>query len=192
MGRTVCGIYSRTEADRVKFIELELPGVFIIELEPIIDERGFFARSWCIDEFEKHGLNTKLVQCNLSYNARKGTLRGMHYQTKPFEEAKLVRCTRGTIYDVVLDLRPESVAFGKWIGVELSQNNSKMVYVAEGCAHGFQTLEDESDVFYQMSEFYHPECGKGVRWDDAAFGIQWPLPNPVMNDKDRSYLNWQL
>lgn len=176
----------------MKFIELELPGVFIIELEPIIDERGFFARSWCIDEFEKHGLNTKLVQCNVSYNARKGTLRGMHYQSKPFEEAKLVRCTRGSIYDVILDLRPESAAFGKWIGVELSQNNSKMVYVAEGCAHGFQTLEDESEVFYQMSEFYHPECGAGVRWDDSAFEIHWPIPHPIMNDKDKSYPNWQL
>ncbi|MDQ0062052.1 dTDP-4-dehydrorhamnose 3,5-epimerase [Paenibacillus harenae] len=176
----------------MKFIELELPGVYIIELEPISDERGFFARSWCIDEFEKHGLNTKLVQCNVSYNHRKGTLRGMHYQTKPFEEAKLVRCIRGSIYDVILDLRPDSAAFGKWVGVELTQNNSKMVYIAEGCAHGFQTLEDETEVFYQMSEFYQPEYGAGVRWDDAAFQIHWPLPNPIMNDKDINYPYWQL
>lgn len=171
----------------MKFTETKLPGVVIVEIEPIRDERGFFARSWCRREFERHGLNSDLAQCNISFNKRKGTLRGMHYQAEPQQEAKLVRCTRGAIYDVVIDLRPESITYRQWQAVELNAENRCMLYVPVGVAHGFQALEDDTEVFYQMSEFYHPEYARGVRWDDSAFGIRWPLPDPIMSEKDRSY-----
>ena len=169
------------------FTDTELKGAYIIELEPLEDERGFFARSFCQREFEKHGLNLCVVQCNVSYNKKKGTLRGMHYQVPPHEEAKLVSCIRGAIYDVIIDLRPDSTTYCQWFALELSAENYKMLYVPEGFTHGFQTLEDNTIVFYQMSEFYHPECARGARWDDPAFGIRWPLPNRVMSKKDLSY-----
>ena len=169
------------------FIETKLKGSFIIELERLEDERGFFARSFCQREFEKHGLNPRIVQCNVSFNKKKSTLRGMHYQVVPHEEAKLVSCIRGAIYDVIIDLRPNSPTYCQWFAVELSAENYKMLYIPEGFAHGFQTLEDNTVVFYQMSEFYHPECARGVRWDDSAFGIDWPLLNPILSDRDRFF-----
>jgi dTDP-4-dehydrorhamnose 3,5-epimerase len=172
------------------FCESKLPGVFEIRIEPKSDDRGFFARSWCREEFEMHGLNPMLVQCNISFNARKGTLRGMHFQAPPLEEAKLVRCTQGAIYDVVIDLRPESPMYKQWIGVTLSAADRNMMYVPEGCAHGFLTLEDDSEVFYQMSEYYSVESARGVRWDDPAFGIAWPDSVEVISERDRTYADF--
>lgn len=168
-------------------IETRLPGVFEIDIEPHLDERGFFGRSWCQKEFENSKLNSRLVQCSVSFNTRKGTLRGIHYQAEPFPETKLVRCTMGSIYDVVVDLRPKSRTFGEWIGVELTAANRHMIYVPEGCGHGFLTLEDNAEVFYQISEFYHPELARGVRWDDPALAISWPAPVEVISERDRSY-----
>jgi dTDP-4-dehydrorhamnose 3,5-epimerase len=224
------------------FTETKLKGAFIIDLQKLEDERGFFARSWCQREFEAHGLNPQLVQCNISFSLKKGTLRGMHYQAKPFEEAKLVRCVRGSIYDVIIDIRPDSPTYCQWIAVELSSPRFhlpspisllptqglgsaadcspltahssevtahslqltahtsevtagrspltayyKMVYVPEGFAHGFLTLEDNTEVFYQMSEFFAPEYARGFRWNDPAFGIRWPLEPQVISERDRTY-----
>lgn len=169
------------------FKATELPGAYIIDPEPFVDERGFFARMWSQEEFAARGLNSKLVQCNTSLNKLKGTLRGMHYQIRPHEEVKLVRCTAGTIYDVMVDLRQDSPTHGRWTGVELSARNRRMVYIPEGFAHGFQTLEDETEVFYQVSEYYHQESARGVRWDDPAFGIDWPLATSVISERDRSH-----
>jgi dTDP-4-dehydrorhamnose 3,5-epimerase len=169
------------------FKETKLKGAFIIEPERLEDERGFFARSFCQKEFEEHGLNPRIIQCNISYNKKKGTLRGMHYQVAPHEEAKLVSCIKGAICDVIIDLRPDSSTYCQWLAIELSAENHKMLYMPEGYAHGFQTLEDNTEVFYQMSEFYHPECARGLRWDDPAFGIEWPLMNPVISARDFSY-----
>lgn len=173
------------------FHETSLPGVFEIHLEPHTDDRGFFARSWCEKEFEAHGLNPKLVQCNISFNTRKGTLRGMHYQAPPHAEAKLVRCTKGAICDVIVDLRPSSPAYKNWIAVVLSSTNHQMVYIPEGCAHGFLTLEDETEVFYQMSEFYDAESARGVRWNDPAFRITWPETIEVISQRDRTYPDFE-
>lgn len=174
----------------MRFLEIALPGTYVIELEPISDERGFFARSWCRDEFQRHGLNPNLVQCNISFNKNRGTLRGMHYQVKPFEECKLVRCTSGAIYDVIVDLRPDSPTFRKWVGIELNAKNRRMLYAPEGVAHGFQTLEDNTEVFYQMSESYRPEAARGVRWDDPTFGISWPLGEVILSERDASFPYW--
>ena len=171
-------------------IETKLQGAYIIEPEPIEDERGFFARTFCVREFEAHGLNPHVAQCNISYNPKRGTLRGMHYQAAPHAEAKLVRCIRGAIYDVIIDLRPESPTFKEWVAVELTANNRRMLYVPEGFAHGFQTLGDDSEVFYQMSEYYHSECARGVRWNDPAFGIVWPEAVPVMSDRDKGFSDY--
>jgi dTDP-4-dehydrorhamnose 3,5-epimerase len=173
------------------FHETKLQGVFEIELDLKVDVRGFFARTWCRNEFEDRGLNPRLAQCNLSFNACKGTLRGLHYQAEPHAEAKLVRCTRGAIFDVVVDLRPESPAFKNWIAVVLTASNRHMVYVPERCAHGFLTLEDETEVSYQMSEFYHPESARGVRWDDVAFRIIWPAAAQTISDRDRTYPDFE-
>lgn len=169
------------------FIETKLKGAYIIEIEPKEDERGFFARSWCKNEFEKCGLNSNLAQCNISFNNKKGTLRGMHYQSAPYQEEKMVRCTRGAIYDVIVDLRPNSQTYKQWISVELTSENKKMLYIPKGFAHGFQTLEDNAEVFYQISEFYHPECASGVRWDDEEIRIKWPIEKKIISIKDRSY-----
>ncbi len=175
------------------FLETSLPGAFVIEPERLEDARGFFARTWCAREAEKHGLAPRLVQCSVSFNARKGTLRGLHYQIAPHEEAKVVRCTRGSIYDVILDLRPTSATFKHHVAVVLSADNRRALYVPEGYAHGFQTLEDDTEVFYQMSEYYAPQATRGVRWDDAAFGIAWPPEGErVMSDRDRSYPDFTL
>lgn len=175
----------------MKFNQTKLKGVFEIEIEPHADERGFFARSWCQTEFEQHGINPRLVQCNISYNYRKGTLRGMHFQAEPYPEAKLVRCTRGGVYDVVLDLRRDSPTFKDWIGVELTANESNAIYVPAGCGHGFITLEDGVEVAYQMSEVYHSDLACGVRWDDPQFGVQWPLAVEVISERDRTYPDFQ-
>lgn len=175
----------------MKFQPLPLEGAFLLELEPLVDDRGFFARTYCAEEFRAHGLNSHLVQCSLSFNKQKGTLRGMHYQAKPHEEVKLVRCTRGAIYDVILDLRIDSSTYRQWVAVELSEENYNALYIPAGFAHGFQTLIEGTVVFYQMSEFFHPECAKGVRWDDPAFGIAWPFEDSVMSQKDRSYPFWE-
>ena len=173
------------------FHETCLPGVFELDLEPHIDERGFFARTWCRQEFGLYGLNANLVQCNISFNAREGTLRGMHYQEAPYREAKTVRCTKGAIYDVVLDLRPKSPMFTKWVAFTLTDANRKMVYIPEGCAHGFVTMEGNTELFYQMSEFYHPESARGVRWNDPAFQISWPIDVKVISERDRTYPNFE-
>jgi len=173
------------------FHRTKLPGVVEVDLKLYRDERGFFARSWCQKEFLTEGLNASTVQCSVSFNQMKGTLRGLHYQAPPFPEAKLVRCTRGAIYDVVLDLRPESPTFREWIGVELNSENRRMLYVPEGCAHGFLTLEEETEVFYQMSEFYHPELARGVRWNDPAFQIAWPGKVEVISQRDRTYSDFE-
>jgi dTDP-4-dehydrorhamnose 3,5-epimerase len=171
----------------LKFTETQLKGAYIIEPELIRDERGFFARSWCQKEFTERGLNPNLVQCNISFNLKKGTLRGMHYQAKPYEEAKLVRCTMGAIYDVIVDIRPGSSTFKQWVAVELTAENRKMLYIPEGMAHGFQTLVDNTEVFYQMSEFYHSESSTGLRWDNPVFEIEWPIEVKIISDKDSSY-----
>src|ERR1700722_18476447 len=174
------------------FQQSAIPGVWELYLQPRCDDRGFFARSWCKEEFENHGLNPQVVQCNVSSNTRKGTLRGMHYQAAPKAEAKLVRCTAGSIYDVVIDLRPESPMFKRWIAVVLTAQLRNMVYIPQGCAHGFLTLEDETDVFYQMSEFYYPELARGVRWDDPAFNVAWPAGVEVISERDRTYADFEL
>lgn len=177
----------------MKFTELKLSGAYLIELDQFQDERGFFARSWCQQEFSKQGLNTNLVQCNISFNFQRGTLRGMHYQAKPHEEAKLVKCTRGAIYDVIVDLRPNSSTFKNWVAVELNAENRNMLYIPEGIAHGFQTLADHTEVFYQMSEFYHLESAKGVRWNDPTFEIQWPeIEARIISSKDCNYPDFDL
>jgi len=176
----------------MKLISLPLNGACVIELEPISDERGFFARTWCAEEFERLGLNPKLVQCSISWNERRGTLRGMHYQAEPCAEAKLIRCCSGAIYDVIVDLRPASPTYGKWAAAELTSENLKMLYVPEGFAHGFQTLTDNTEVSYQISASYQPEFARGVRWNDPAFGIEWPISNPILSARDRAYADHKL
>lgn len=169
------------------FRQTRLKGAYHIELEKIEDDRGYFARTFCQREFAERGLNTAFVQCNTSVSPKKGVLRGMHYQSAPYTEAKLVRCTRGAIWDVIIDLREGSETFRQWVSAELTQTNGKMLYIPEGFAHGFQTLSDNTEVFYQMSEFHMPEYARGVRWDDPAFGILWPDKVTIISEKDRSY-----
>lgn len=168
------------------FTETELKGAFFIDLEQRQDQRGFFARTFCMKEFEAHGLKPTITQCNLSFNYKKGTLRGMHYQAAPATEAKLVRCTHGAIYDVIIDLRTDSPTYKLHIGVELTAENRRALYVPDMFAHGFQTLTDNAEVFYQMSEFYAPEYQCGWRYDDPAFGISWPIPVSEISEKDTS------
>ena len=169
------------------FTETELKGAFVIETELLEDPRGFFARAFSQDDFDAHGLNSRVSQCNIALSRKKGILRGLHYQTAPYQEAKLVRCTRGAIFDVMVDLRPRSPTFLGWLGVELTEHNRRMLYVPEGFAHGYQALEDNTEVFYQVSESYHPECERGARWNDPAFGIRWPLPDPILSAKDQGF-----
>jgi len=172
------------------FEPAKLSGAYLIQMERLSDERGFFARAWCQREFEEHGLNPRLVQCNVSYNKKQGTLRGMHYQVAPYKEAKLVRCTSGAIYDVIIDLRPASPTFLQHIGVTLTADERTMLYVPEGFAHGFLTLVDNSEIFYQMSEFYAPEAAQGVRWNDPCFAIDWPMPVQVISQRDATYADF--
>jgi len=174
----------------VRFLAAGLPGVFRVEMDRLEDERGYFARSWCVREAEAHGLNPRLVQCNVSFNRRRGTLRGLHFQAAPRQEVKLVRCTRGVIADVIVDLRPESPTYKKWEAFQLSDQNGTALYVPEGFAHGFQTLADDTEVHYQMSEFHSEELAGGVRWNDPAFSIIWPLPNPILSPKDAAYADF--
>jgi dTDP-4-dehydrorhamnose 3,5-epimerase len=171
----------------VIFVATPLPGTYLIELDRREDERGFFARTWCRREFAEMGLNTDLAQCNVSYNKHRGTLRGMHWQTAPHGEAKLVRCTRGAIWDAVIDLRPDSPTYMQHFATELTAASARAIYIPEGMAHGFVTLDDDCEVSYQMSEFYEPAAARGVRWDDPAFGIKWPLSNPILHPRDASY-----
>ena len=169
------------------FTETKLPGAYVIEVEKREDQRGFFGRTFCREEFEAHGLNSQVVQCNTSFNKRKGTLRGMHFQAVPFAEAKLVRCTSGSIYDVIIDLRPASRTFKQHFAVELSAANHRMLYIPENMAHGFQTLEDDTEVFYQMSQMFSAEHARGVRWNDPALGIEWPADERIITERDRNY-----
>jgi dTDP-4-dehydrorhamnose 3,5-epimerase len=167
-------------------------GVWVVEAERIADDRGFFARIWDTNEFAEQGLSAALVQCSISYNALRGTLRGLHYQDDPHAEAKLVQCTAGMIFDVAVDLRPDSTTFKGWFGTELSGEDLRALYIPEGCAHGFLTLSDASQVLYQISEFYAPDAARGVRWDDAAFGIEWPGDVVVINERDRTYRDFEV
>jgi dTDP-4-dehydrorhamnose 3,5-epimerase len=171
----------------MRFTQTKLKGAFIVEAERLEDERGFFARSWCERESAAYGLHPQWVQCNISFNKKRGTLRGMHYQCVPSEEAKLVRCTMGILFDVIIDLRPASFTFKQWVAVELSAENRRMLYIPEGFAHGFLTLDDNTEIFYQMSEFYAPACARGVRWNDPAFAIEWPMDVSVISNQDRNY-----
>jgi dTDP-4-dehydrorhamnose 3,5-epimerase len=174
------------------FTETRLKGAYFIEIERLDDKRGFFARTFCTREFQANGLDPKLVQCNISFNEHIGTVRGMHYQIPPHAECKVVRCTMGAIFDVILDLRPGSPTFRQWVSLELSAENRKLVYIPEGVAHGFQTLVENTEVHYQMSELYHPECARGVRWDDKAFDIRWPISeNIVISERDLRYPDYK-
>jgi dTDP-4-dehydrorhamnose 3,5-epimerase len=174
------------------FRETPIAGAYLIELESLVDERGSFARTFAVDEFAAHGLETRVVQCNTSVSVRAGTLRGMHYQVPPRAEAKLVRCVRGAIFDVVVDLRADSPTYCDWYGAELSASNGRMLFIPVGLAHGFQTLEDDTEVLYQMSEEHSPEHARGVRWDDPAFGIDWPeAPERTISARDREYADFR-
>ena len=187
MGGGIRHPHPRGHGRAVTFRETALQGVFIIEIDLREDARGWFARAFCISEFAAHGIDFPVAQCNLSFSKKRGTLRGMHYQAAPFAERKLVQCLHGAVYDVVLDLRPGSPTFGKWAAVTLTAENRRMHLLPEGCAHGFQTLEDKTTLFYWMSAPYAPESAEGVRWDDPAFGIAWPIPEKVISPKDRDY-----
>tara|TARA_Y100001949_G_scaffold175831_1_gene186735 strand:- start:2414 stop:2953 length:540 start_codon:yes stop_codon:yes gene_type:complete len=171
----------------MKFQETELNGAYLIELERNEDERGFFTRVWDKKLYEEKGLNSELLQISLSYSKKRGTLRGMHFQKKPFEETKLVRCTKGKIFDVIIDLQPESSTYKKWFSIELSADNLQALYIPEGFAHGFQTLEDSCEVCYHMSNWFSLEHARGIRWDDKEFDIKWPIENPIISKKDLSY-----
>ena len=171
----------------MRFTASEVGDTVIVDIEEHVDGRGLFARTFCENEFAAAGLPTRFVQSSVSFNTRRGTLRGLHYQVPPKAEGKLVRCTRGAIYDVVVDLRSQSATFLRWIGVELTAENRRALYVPPGCAHGFQTLTDDAEVLYLMTEFYAPEMARGVRWNDRIFGVEWPLADPTLSDRDASY-----
>jgi dTDP-4-dehydrorhamnose 3,5-epimerase len=171
------------------FTETDIVGAKVIDPSPHEDARGRLMRAWCAREFAEHGLDFLPVQANMGFSIRKGTVRGMHFQESPALEAKLVRCTRGVIFDVVLDLRPDSASYGKWYAAELSAENGRMLYLPEGCAHGYQTLEDATEMHYMASEYYTPSAARGVRFDDPSFGIQWPLAAAVVSEQD---LAWPL
>ena len=172
------------------FERLALAGAYIIELEKMRDDRGFFARSYCDEDFTAHSLEPVREQCNISFSSRNGTLRGMHYQEEPHAEAKLVRCTRGALFDVIIDLRPDSSTYCQWAATTLTADNYRMLYVPRGCAHGFQTLEDHTEVFYQMSQPYSAHNARGVRWNDPLFLIKWPLPVTSISERDQSYADF--
>ena len=169
------------------FLECELPGAYLIDLEPNTDERGFFARAYCADEFAQRGLGPELRQCSLSFNTRKGTLRGMHFQAAPHEEHKLVRCTAGAIFDVIVDLRPTSASYRRWFGVELTARNRRSLFIPPGFAHGFMTLSDDSELYYMISVAHSPQASRGIRWNDPAVAIQWPQPPSVMSPRDAAF-----
>ncbi len=170
----------------MRFLQTSLSGVWLIELELREDDRGFLARTYCENEFSQHGLNTRWPQCNLTLTKKRGTIRGMHYQADPKPEIKLIRCSAGTIYDVLVDVRRDSASFGKWEGFELSSQNRRMLYVPGGIAHGFQSITDNCEVFYQMSEFYVSEMARGLRWNDPQVGIKWPIADQTLSDRDKN------
>lgn len=172
------------------FTETDISGSYLIDVKRIGDERGFFGRLWCEKEMEEMGLVSTIKQSNIGVSPLKGTLRGLHYQTAPHQEVKIIRCPRGAIYDVIVDLRPDSPTFKKWFAVELTADNSRMLYVPEGCATGYQTLVDDTEIYYHTSEFYHPESATGVRHDDPAFGIDWPLPIAAISENDKNWNNF--
>lgn len=176
----------------MRFLETPIDGLWLIELEPAPDPRGFFARTFCENEFRARGLEPHVAQCGLAFSAREGTLRGMHYQREPHEEAKLVRCTRGAVYDAAIDLRPDSATFCQWFAVELTAENRRMLYIPKGLAHGYQTLQDETEITYQMSTAYRPEAAAGVRWNDPAFGVTWPREVTVIAERDATYRDFQV
>jgi len=171
----------------MKFLPTPLGGACVVELQQLDDDRGFFARSFCRQEFEAHGLDPDIAQCNISFNRHRGTLRGLHYQAEPHAEAKLVRCTQGAVWDVIVDLRPGSPSFRRWHAVELSAANRLALYVPKGFAHGFQTLADNSEVLYLMSQFYRPDAARGLRWNDPTLAIKWPLADPQVSDRDGDF-----
>ncbi|WP_187262362.1 dTDP-4-dehydrorhamnose 3,5-epimerase [Pontibacter beigongshangensis] len=172
------------------FTETKLKGAYIVDIKRIEDERGFFGRAWCQKEFEEMGLSANVVQTNLSSNKKKGTLRGMHFQVTPFAESKLVRCTRGALYDVIIDLRQNSPTYMQWLGVELTADSFRMLYVPENFAHGFLTLEDDTDITYQVTQFYAPGAERGIRFNDPAFNIQWPIEPQIISEKDKAHANF--
>lgn len=171
----------------MRFTQASIPSVWTIDPDPREDDRGRFFRAWCAREFAEHGIAFAPVQANMGFSLRKGTIRGMHYQVEPALEAKLVRCTRGAIFDVAVDLRPDSLSFRQWIGIELSAANGRMLLVPEGCAHGYQTLEDGTEMHYMASAVYTPSAARGLRFDDPAFGIEWPLPATAVSKQDRDW-----
>lgn len=171
----------------MRFVQTEIPDCALVEIEPHEDERGEFARTWCEHEFERAGLPSRLVQCSMSRNYKRGTLRGLHFQLPPSQEGKLVRCTRGAIMDIVVDVRSTSPRYLGHVSVELTADNCRAIFIPPGCAHGFQTLEDETDVFYQMTDVFAPELSAGLRWNDPVLGINWPIDTPIMNNRDRDY-----
>lgn len=187
MGRQICGSDSESSGDLMLFKETKLKGAYIIEIEPAQDNRGFFARSFCRNEFKRRGLNPDIAQCSISFNRKKGTLRGMHYQIFEYAEDKVVMCVKGAIYDVIIDLRRDSVTRGKWFSVELKADNYKMIYVPKGFAHGFQALKSDTVVLYQISEFYALESSGGIKWDDPFFKIKWPIEKTIISEKDKNY-----
>jgi dTDP-4-dehydrorhamnose 3,5-epimerase len=175
----------------MRFIDTRINGAYVVQPEPVGDDRGFFARLWCTSEFGQRGLTAAFVQCNNSFSADPRTLRGLHYQVAPYGEVKLVRCTRGSIFDAIVDLRPDSPTFREWFGVELTAENRTMLYVPEGCAHGYLTLESRTEVMYPVSQPYHPAAERGIRWDDPAFGIEWPGGAPdTLSPKDQRWANF--
>lgn len=190
MGRTVRGAYPEGAGAGVIVFKTPLEGAYLIDPERSEDERGFFARTWCQRELETKGITATIVQCNISYNKKKGTLRGMHYQVAPAAEAKLVRCTMGAIHDVIIDIRKDSSTYVRHYAVVLSAENRRMLFIPEGFAHGFQTLEDDTEVFYQMSALYSPPHARGIRWDDPAFSIVWPEDDRTISERDRQYPNF--
>jgi dTDP-4-dehydrorhamnose 3,5-epimerase len=170
----------------MNFRPTKLDGVWIIDPERSSDDRGWFARTFCTEAFAARGLPTAFAQCSASFNARRGTLRGLHWQVAPYAEAKLIRCPRGHVFDVVVDMRPESGTFGRWIAAELSDENGRMIFIPEGCAHGFQSLVDNSELSYQITAPYRPALARGVRWDDPRIGVDWPIRNPILSPRDRA------
>jgi dTDP-4-dehydrorhamnose 3,5-epimerase len=171
----------------LRFLETKIPGAFVIQPKRLADKRGYFARTFCLREFERRGFNPRVAQCSTSFNPRRGTLRGLHFQVAPHTETKLVRCTRGAIFDVLVDLRPDSPTYLQWCGVGLSESDGKSLYIPEGIAHGFQTLVQKTEVLYQISEFFHPEFSRGIRWDDPALKIDWPLEPTAISERDLSF-----
>lgn len=173
------------------FEETQLHGAYLITLQPMVDERGFFARTFCKNEFEQHGLHNNFVQANISYNQKKGTLRGLHYQEYPHGEVKIVTCHRGAIFDVIVDIRKNSPTYGQWISVELTADNYRALYIPEGFAHGFQTLCDDVEVFYQMGNYYVASAANGIRWNDPTLGITWPSQNSIISERDKNFPGFQ-